>query len=210
MRKIGRIGDFAVACSGLLPANVREPEFLSALSRRLPRIADLEPRVWAALAADPDYIALCHWNANIDNAWFWRDAAGVLRCGLMDWGCVSRMNVGMALWGSLSAAETSPWDTRFVEFTRVFAREFAYAGGPRIDPERLARFVLLYATVMGGAWLIDVPALIQRRLGDSARGITRLDSAIKDDEALRAPLQLLTNLLNLWQTRDLDDLLDGV
>ena len=131
MRKIGRIGDFAVACSGLLPANVREPEFLSALSRRLPRIADLEPRVWAALAADPDYIALCHWNANIDNAWFWRDAAGVLRCGLMDWGCVSRMNVGMALWGSLSAAETSPWDTRFVEFTRVFAREFAYAGGPR-------------------------------------------------------------------------------
>ena len=29
-------------------------------------------------------IALCHWNANIDNAWFWREPDGALRCGLID------------------------------------------------------------------------------------------------------------------------------
>jgi hypothetical protein len=34
-----------------------------------------------------------------------------LRCGLMDWGCVSRMNVVMALWGALCAAETTMLDT---------------------------------------------------------------------------------------------------
>jgi len=43
------------------------------------------PSFWIAVRrqsqSDPKLIALCHWNANIDNAWFWRDEASVLRCG---------------------------------------------------------------------------------------------------------------------------------
>jgi hypothetical protein len=66
-----------------------------------------EPAIWQYLAGNSDYIALCHWNANVDNAWFYTDAAGELQCGLMDWGCVGRMNVAMAVWGALSAAETA-------------------------------------------------------------------------------------------------------
>jgi len=30
----------------------------------------------------------------------------VLHCGLMDWGCVGQMNMGMAIWGAMSGAET--------------------------------------------------------------------------------------------------------
>ncbi len=37
---------------------------------------------------------------------FWRDTDENLRCGLMDWGCVSQMNLGMAIWGAMSGAET--------------------------------------------------------------------------------------------------------
>ena len=66
-----------------------------------------------------DYVALCHWNANIDNAWFWRDTGG-LHCGLMDWGCVSQMNLGMAIWGAMSGAETALWDEHFDELLDVF------------------------------------------------------------------------------------------
>lgn len=47
------------------------------------------------------------------------------------------------------------------------------------------------------AWLLDVPALIRSRFGDSARSLTRKDPLIKDDESVRAPLQMLTNALNL-------------
>jgi hypothetical protein len=43
------------------------------------------------LAGQTDYLALCHWNANADNAWFWQDADNALHCGLLDWGCVGQM-----------------------------------------------------------------------------------------------------------------------
>ena len=44
-----------------------------------------------------ELVAFCHWNANIDNAWFWRDEDGHLACGLMDWGNVGQMNMVTAI-----------------------------------------------------------------------------------------------------------------
>ena len=46
---------------------------------------------------------------------FGATADGVLHCGLMDWGCVSQMNLGMALWGAMSGAETDMWDRHLDE-----------------------------------------------------------------------------------------------
>ncbi len=60
--------------------------------------------------------------------------------------------------------------------------------------------VMLYVGVMTVAWLLDIPALIRSRFGDAARTMTRKDPRIKDDESVRAPLQMLTNALNLWET----------
>lgn len=94
-------------------------------------IVQAEAAVWRHLAADPNHIALCHWNANVDNAWFWRDADDVLQCGLMDWGCVSQMNVAMALWGAMSAAEITLWNEHFDALVTLFVTELAAVGGPR-------------------------------------------------------------------------------
>jgi hypothetical protein len=52
-----------------------------------------------------------------------------------------------------------------------------------------------------------VPALIRSRFGDAARLLSRKDPLIKDDESLRAPLQMLTNALNLWERMHFGDLL---
>jgi len=52
---------------------------------------------------------------------------------------------------------------------------------------------------MAVAWLLDVPALIRSRFGDSAGSLSRKDPFIKDDESVRAPLQMLTNASNLWE-----------
>jgi hypothetical protein len=152
-------------------------------------------------------VALCHWNANVDNAWFWRDADG-LRCGLLDWGCVGQMNMGMAIWGAMSGAETDLWDWHFDELLGLFVAEVRRCGGPDLDRNRLCRHTLLYAAVMGAAWLLDVPALIHKRFG-AAVPASRKDPRIKDDESVRAPLQMLSNLLNLWERHSLGDLLDA-
>jgi hypothetical protein len=206
-RRLTQLADLAETHPGLLPANVGSPEFLAGLREDVPRIAHHEHTVARQLAADSDYVALCHWNANIDNAWFWRDTDG-LHCGLMDWGCAGQMNVGMAIWGAMSGAETDMWDQHLDELLDLFVAEVHRCGGLYLDPDRLARHTLLYATVMGVAWLLDVPALILKRFGAAAPG-SRKDPRIRDDESVRAPLQMLSNLLNLWERHRLGDLLDA-
>lgn len=207
-RRVNQLAEFARTHPGLLPAGAGSPEFIARLRDEVPRLARHEHAVARQLADDADYVALCHWNANIDNAWFWRDGGGTLRCGLMDWGCVSQMNLGMALWGALSGAETAMWDTHLDELLHLFVTEFESGGGPRLDAVRLRRHTLLYAAVMGIAWLLDVPALIRKRFDSVPR--TRKDPRIRDDESVRAPLQMLSNLLSLWDRHRVGDLLDDV
>jgi hypothetical protein len=50
--------------------------------------------------------------------------------------------------------------------------------------------------------------LIRSRFGEAARTLSRKDPRIKEDESVRAPLQML-NALNLWETRRFGDLLDA-
>ena len=206
-RRLTQLAEFVETHPGLLPANVDSPEFLSRLREDAPRLAQHEHLVTRQLAADTDYVALCHWNANVDNAWFWRDTDG-LHCGLMDWGCVSQMNMGMAIWGAMSGAETDLWNGHFDELLPLFVAEVHRVGGPDLDPDRLARHTLLYSAVMGVAWLLDVPALIRKRFGVAAPS-SRKDPRIRDDESVRAPLQMLSNLLNLWERHRVGDLLDA-
>jgi hypothetical protein len=209
-RRLSQLTEFAEARPGLVPANV-DSSFLTRLREEAPRLALHEDFIVRHLAADEDYVALCHWNANVDNAWFWRDPAADhdgLHCGLMDWGCVSQMNLGMAIWGAMSGAETDLWNSHLDELLQVFVAEVQRSGGPHLDATRLARHTLLYAAAMGLAWLLDVPALIRARFGADAPD-DRKDPRIKDDEGVRAPLQMLSNLLNLWERHRIGDLLDA-
>jgi crotonobetainyl-CoA:carnitine CoA-transferase CaiB-like acyl-CoA transferase len=186
----------------LMPDNVRSPEFLDRLAVEAPQVLQRESAIWGHLTDAKDYLALSHWNANVDNAWFWTED-GLLRCGLMDWGCVTQLNVAMAIWGAMSGAETELWDNHFDEFLALFCDEVHSSGGPKLDPAQLERQVLLYAALMGITWLFNVPALIRAKVPDDGADTQRTHSAIKDDEGVRAPLQMLTNVLNLWESRDL-------
>jgi hypothetical protein len=203
-RRLNQLAEFMH--TGLLPAEVGSPEFMARLRQDVPRIPQYEDAITRQLAADTDYVALCHWNANIDNAWFWRDGPGDLHCGLMDWGCVSQMNLGMAIWGALSGAETDLWVQHLDELLQLFVAEVHRCGGPNLDPARLRRHTLLYAAAMGVAWLLDVPALMRKRF--DAIPSTRKDPRIRDDESVRAPLQMLSNLLSAWERYRIGDLLD--
>jgi hypothetical protein len=206
-RRLTQLAELAANRPGLLPPNAGAPEFLARLRDDAPRFAHHEHTVARMLATDSDYVALCHWNANVDNAWFWRDPDRQLHCGLMDWGCVSQMNLGMALWGALSGAETDLWNQHLDELLQLFVAEVHRGGGPDLDPDRLRRHTVLYAAVMGVGWLLDVPALIRKRFGADAPA-TRIDPRIKEDESIRAPLQMLCNLVNLWERHRPGDMLD--
>jgi hypothetical protein len=208
LNRVARYAEFAARCPQLLPAHIRSEEFLAQLQRDVPRYLQNELAIRRFLHSRPDLIALCHWNANIDNAWFWRDADGELECGLMDWGRVGQMSIALALFGALSAAEIELWDEHLDELLALFASEFQRCGGPSLDVPQLRTHLLLSVALMGLAWLLDAPALIQAQIPDLSSMENRRDPRFSANETARVQLHMLTTVLNLWQTRDFGALLD--
>jgi hypothetical protein len=206
--RVARFREFAADCPQLLPPNIASPDFIAQLAEQVGRFPEAEPAINRFLHSKPELVALCHWNANIDNAWFWRNAAGELECGLMDWGHVSQMNVAMALWGSLSAAEIELWDRHLEELLALFVTEVRNCGGQVLEVAELKLHLYLYIALMGLTWLLDVPAFVRSQIPDLARIENRFDPRIKTDEAIRTRLHMLTTFLNLWQTQDFGKVLD--
>lgn len=199
--RANRFADFAVKYPQLLPTNIATPDFHKQLADELPLFLEHEQAIKQLLSSQEKFIALIHWNANIDNGWFWRDAQGELECGLLDWGGVSQMNVGLALWGALSGAETNIWDNHLDELLTLFAAEFHRCCGPMLNVDELKSHMLLYVAMMGISWLLDGPRRIETQVSNLIDAENRFDSRIKNNEHARVVLQMMVNFLNLWQTQ---------
>ena len=104
-RRIARYREFAHSFPQLVPAPVRDPAFLDRLAQEAPRFCGHEAAIEHFLNAPSRMVALSHWNANTDNAWFWTGEDGQIDCGLFDWGNARVMNVGVALSGCFYGAE---------------------------------------------------------------------------------------------------------
>jgi hypothetical protein len=204
-----RLRDFAVSYQHLLPANIADPAFTAQFIEDAPRFLIHEDAIRGFLYRQANFIALCHWNANIDNAWFWRDAAGKLQCGLMDWGRAGQMHIAMTLWGSFSGADPDFLDAHLDELLALFATGYEAAGGPRLDLAELTLHVELYAMMMGLAYLLDAPPRILAEIPDLAAVQNRFDPIFERFETPRVQLTMMCNVLNLWQRRDLGRHLRG-
>lgn len=210
LNRVARYSDFVVSYPQLLPAKISATTFITQLQTDIPRFLKHESVIRKILYSQPLFIALCHWNANVDNAWFWRNNQGELECGLMDWGHVGQMSIALALWGALSAAEVELWDRHLDDLLALFVAEFQRCGGPVLNVEELKTHLLMFVALMGLAWLMDAPALIQKQIPDLASIKDRFDVRFRSNETARVQLQMLTNVLNLWQTRDFGKLLDNL
>ena len=65
--------------------------------RALPGVEAAQKHVAAFHRGDASLIGLTHQNMNIDNAFFWRDAAGKVESGFIDWGRFRQENYASAL-----------------------------------------------------------------------------------------------------------------
>lgn len=202
--------EFARNCPQLLPEAVRTTDFLDRMRRDAHRIRNHEAALQGYLRGNPDFIALNHWNAHIDNAWFWRDGGGELQCGLIDWGRVSQITFGAALWGCLSAAHHDVWAHHLDQLLALFAEEYAAHGGPRISVAELERHLILHVATMGVARVLAMPQIILYRLPEAASASGPLDPVFERSESARNCLHIYTVFLNLWHARDFGAHLDAL
>lgn len=206
--RVRTFAEFVARCPQLFPGSVNSPAFFSRLEREVGRFLEHEAAIKRFLQSNVDLIALCHWNANIDNAWFWRSSAGELQCGLMDWGNVGQMNVAYSLWGSLCAAPLELWNRHLDELLTLFVDEFRAYGGPRVSRDELQMHLTLYATMMGLSYFLDSPGRILFRLPEAVAASGPHDPIFRKSETVRNQLHISTIFLNLWQTRDPNAALD--
>ncbi len=205
--KLEKLRSFAAAHPQLFPNGVANPEFLAKMADEAPLVLKHEDAIRAYLNHKPDFITLCHWNMNLDNAWFWRDAKGELQAGLLDWGSVAQMNVAQAFYGMTCAAEADFMNAHRRDLVELFVREYHAHGGPLVDADDLAFMIRLSVAVLGIAWILDAPSIIEANLPDVATVKDRFDPKLKDCFLARAQLQLLVVMLNEWQNDKVGDAL---
>jgi hypothetical protein len=201
--KIAKLHEFAATAPQLLPAELADPAFLDGFGRDAALLLEKEEALWTWLYAQPDLIALAHWNMNPDNAWFWKDEEGVLRSGQLDWGGVAQVNIAQSFFGMICAAETDFLDRHETGLRRLLLEHYETLGGPRIDPALFDRCVLVATALLGVAWMIDAPALIEVEIPDFATVEDRFDPRIRDLFIPRCQLQLMTVFLWLWRSHDI-------
>lgn len=209
-RKLEGIACFVRDHARLFPASVTAPGFLARFVEEAAAFGRHERAVKRFLHANPDYVALTHWNTHLDNAWFWRDAEGTLQCGLLDWGMVRQMNLAYGLWGGLSAASLGFWEEHLDPLLNLYADELRSRGGPALDPAELALHFDLSATMLCLALFIDTPALVLSRMPGIAEVEGPHDPRLREDPVVHGFLHGFTNFLYLWARRKFGAKLDAV
>lgn len=198
-RLVGFIGQYP----HLFPAHIANPAFLAQFRSDAPQVVARQDAIHRIHLGNPDMIALCHWNGNIDNAWFWREGDGALRCGLLDWGSVGQMHIAQTIWGALSAAEPEMVDRHLTELIDLFIAEFARSGGPELNRAEVEHQLEIHVATNGLSALMVAPRAILSEVPDPMAVADRFDPIFATNETARALLKVTVNFLNLWERRDL-------
>lgn len=202
VKRIGRLAEFIMQYPHLFPAHIADEAFLEAFCSGAPMVAEQQGDILRFLHGQPDLIALCHMNANIDNAWFWRELDGTLRSGLIDWGSVGQMSVAASIWGCIGAAEPETHDRHLDHLLDIFVAEYARAGGPSLDRAGLAQHLEMHV-MMSALHMTTAPPAILREVPDPQAAADRFDPIFTEHETARVQLKVTISLLNMWSRRDL-------
>lgn len=201
--QLDKFADLARRAPQLFPDHLTSPAFIARLKREALAVLNHEDEIRIFLHADRDFVALGHWNANIDNAWFWRNEAGALQCGLIDWGRVRQLNHAYALWGCLLAAPLDIWNDHLDDLLELFATELFENGGPRLQVASLRLHLELYVAMIGLAAALVAPDRILLRLPEALEASGPRDPIFGRSPPARNFLHVFTNFLNFWSLSDI-------
>lgn len=163
--------------------------------------------------SDPDYVALGHANLNADNAYFWRDEAGQLDCGIIDWGGFAAGPLGHKMWWCFNCADFDNIQESLDKYINVFIEVYQEHGGPKLDKQRFKTQVLL-ASLGNTMFMVravpDCFKMCDRKQWPTImeRSDPRVADNINGKSTLRTTLQVMTNGLRVLQELESDLILE--
>jgi len=92
-------------------------------------VCEMQFYMWAI----PEFFALCHPNAQVDNAFYWKDESGQTVCGLLDWGGISHGTIPGCLGNGWMGAEPEVMEEHEEKLVQLFVDEYEKITGFRFD-----------------------------------------------------------------------------
>lgn len=149
--------------------------------------------------AIPEFYSIEHPNAQVDNAWYWKDEAGAMQCGLLDWGGVFPGSIPNCIGNGWMGAETCMMDEHEEKLLRFFIDEFEKVTGLRFDFEDL----WMHVKLAQGLVLPGCCCNTQRIRGtvDWKKVRSRKDPQINDNFLGRCYFVQMELFLGMWRKR---------
>ncbi|HEY9545871.1 MAG TPA: hypothetical protein VIR56_07680 [Solimonas sp.] len=207
VQRATRMFDFIARYPKLFPDHVRSAAFREQFMRDIPDVVAASGRIRDVLYGNPDFIAFAHWNANIDNCWFYRDPQGQLQAGFLDWANAGQISVAQSVSGAISGAEPFVWNEHLDELLNVYIDEYAAQGGPRLNLDEMRLHNLLIVAASGIGYAMGAAIAIERDIADIDAIDSYRDPRFCQHENARIQLHMMTKMLNVWQTRKLGDVI---
>lgn len=200
--KLGAVLAFAARAPQLFPPELRNPKFLEGFVDSAPAVLEKESAIRRRLNHASDFVALCHWNLNLDNAWFWREG-GALQVGLLDWGATAQMHLAQSFFGMICAAEGAFVNAHRDRLIELWCDVYRRAGGCNIAVDQFREDYKLAVALLGIAWIIDAPTIIATQVADLESLSGREDSRLEKNFLARAQRQIFMLFLNEWRALDI-------
>lgn len=150
----------------------------------------------------PEYYTFCHPNCMIDNAFYWRDEAGVAQCGLLDWGGAGHMAMNAGVAGCWIASEPGLMDEHEDKLLKVLLDEYEQVTGVKLDYDefylhlKLAYIAIHVGNCASVRWCTSItPKEEWPKVGD------RFDGKIDDGFMMRCYHVQTEFFLGMWKKR---------
>jgi len=188
------------------PKKVQSKTFLDHFEKHMDMVASASQLISQFTYADPLYVGFGHANGNTDNAYFYRNAEGVMECGMLDWGQSGYMAYAqefLMAFGSCLGEMLAEYDDRLV---RAFADAYHETGAPPLDAEELiVHFRLTNASSTGSLLGMALPWLSEKH--PQGRPFWKAVKAYNDQPiisnfGLKFGVSMLYNKVLLWSLRE--------
>mmetsp|Transcript_74918 Transcript_74918/g.231431 ORF Transcript_74918/g.231431 Transcript_74918/m.231431 type:complete len:628 (+) Transcript_74918:2-1885(+) len=154
------------------------------------------------MSAIPEFFSLCHPNAQVDNAFYWKDESGQTLCGLLDWGGVSHSTIPGCLGNGWIGAEPEVMEEHEEKLIQLFVDEYEKVTGFRFDPDdlrmnmKLAQCCVLYGCCANIGMLLRI---YKKDEWKTMKG--RKDPRIDENFLNRCYFVQIHLWLKMWQLR---------
>jgi len=151
----------------------------------------------------PEYEALAHPNAQVDNAYYWRDEAGKMAAGLLDWDGCTMMPMPQCVGNAWMGAEPDMLDEHEEKLLKHFLDEYKKASGEELDYDSFYMcYQLSQVCVMYGCFA-NLGVLHRLIAKDQWKDIKdRFDQKVDGQFLVRCYLVQVELFLAMWRRRN--------